>query len=149
MKSNIISVGKRIRSSINRRSPVILRHIIFGLLVAASVIAAGCVLEQEWKPSGTVEIVQFREWDNGFGTTCTITYRITNNGGADIYSSTITIRVVTDTPDGEEQMYYSTIEVDTRIPAGESVTGTYDVEYYLPEEVAQEEGVSLDDFFLQ
>ncbi len=124
----------------------------YGLIAGACLLLgflACCVMERDWEPAGTVEIVQYREWDDGYSTVCTVTYRIINQGEVDIYATTVTIRVDTKIPEGEEESYFVTFRNDSRVPRGESITGTIDVEYCLPEEETSEGGVSIEDFFLQ
>lgn len=122
------------------RKPVpvlIVSGLILGLLF-------GCTIEHQWRPDGSVEIVDHYTLDDLAAPRVVVNYRISNGDGshATILVSTLVIEI-----DTEEHIYYETIIDTSRIPSGHSVYGRF--ECLFRDEIEEVAEVRVSDSFFE
>lgn len=85
-------------------------YIITFTIISLIMLANSCANNKNWYPEGTVEVVDYRVYDENATRKCTIFYKTSNTGLSVISITTISFKVITD---GGE--YYKTIVDETII----------------------------------
>lgn len=111
------------------------------LLLALLGIAA-CRPGDPLKPEVVVTPVGLHEYDDGFSKTCYIVLKLENTSPIPVYSTTVSIVLITD-----KDTYYRTIYDDNGIPPSTAVFTTVEMAYRTQDEEAELSGVSVGDSF--
>ncbi len=121
------------------------------LVILASILMlaffhSSCTNATDWYPTGSVEIMKYRVYDDPTGVrNCTVFYKIENTGQSKINQSTISVKVKTDK--GE---YFTTAIDTTVILPGKDVYGSISISFFDNlETVDNDTNVKVIDYFFE